>query len=76
MKVFLDTIGCRLNQSEIESYARQFRIAGHILVPQADEADLVVVNTCAVTQSAVADSKQKIRRASRSGNATIAVTGC
>ena len=76
MKVYLDTIGCRLNQSEIETYARQFRAAGHTLVPTPDQADLVVVNTCAVTQAAVADSKQKIRQAARSSEAKIAVTGC
>ena len=32
MKIFLDTIGCRLNQAEIESLARQFRKAGHEIV--------------------------------------------
>ena len=32
MKIYLDTIGCRLNQAEIERYARQFRLAGHTLV--------------------------------------------
>ncbi len=29
MKVYLDMVGCRLNQAEIEQYARQFRAAGH-----------------------------------------------
>ena len=76
MKVFLDTIGCRLNQSELETYARQFRIAGHNLVPTPGEADLVVINTCAVTQAAVSDSKQKVRQAARSGGAAITLTGC
>lgn len=76
MKIYLDTIGCRLNQSEIETYARHFRIAGHTLVPTPDQADLVVINTCAVTQAAVADSKQKIRQAARRSQADIAVTGC
>ena len=32
MKIYLDSIGCKLNQSEIELYARQFRSAGHTLV--------------------------------------------
>ncbi len=49
MRVYLDSVGCRLNQSEIEAYARQFTAAGHTLVASAEEADLVVVNTCAVT---------------------------
>lgn len=76
MKVFLDSIGCRLNQSEIEKLAGQFRAGGHEIVESADEADLVVVNTCAVTGAAASDSRQKIRQAARSGHARIAVTGC
>jgi threonylcarbamoyladenosine tRNA methylthiotransferase MtaB len=76
MKVYLDTIGCRLNQSEIETYARQFRAAGHSLVSTPEEADLVVVNTCAVTAAAASDSRQKIRQAARAGHAEIVVTGC
>ncbi len=76
MKIHLDSVGCRLNQSEIESYARQFRAAGHFLVPTAQEADLLVLNTCAVTQSAVSDSRQKVRKANREGVKEIVVTGC
>lgn len=76
MKVFLDTVGCRLNQSEIEAIANQFRAAGHQVVGEAGKADLVVVNTCAVTAQAAADSRQKIRHISRLGAARIAATGC
>jgi threonylcarbamoyladenosine tRNA methylthiotransferase MtaB len=76
MKVFLDTIGCRLNQSEIEIMANQFRVAGHQIVPQSSEADLVVINTCTVTSAAASDSRQKVRQTARSGNAKIIVTGC
>ena len=76
MKIYLDTIGCRLNQAEIESYSRQFYAAGHILIPTPEGADLVVVNTCAVTAAAVSDSRQKIRQAASTSPAEIAVTGC
>ncbi|MGE5222190.1 MAG: MiaB/RimO family radical SAM methylthiotransferase, partial [Omnitrophica WOR_2 bacterium] len=76
MKVYLDTVGCRLNQSEIETFARQFRLAGHTLVPAAEEADLVVINTCAVTSEAASDSRQKIRQAARAGAQQIVATGC
>src|SRR5512140_3291956 len=76
MKIYLDTLGCRLNQSEIEAFARQFRAAGHSLVAAAGEADLVVVNTCAVTTEAAADSRQKIRQAARAGAGQIIATGC
>ncbi len=76
MKIFLDTIGCRLNQSEIETYARQYVAAGHTLVATADQADLVIINTCTVTAQAAADSRQQIRQAARRGAAEIVVTGC
>lgn len=76
MKIYLDTVGCRLNQSEIETYAWQFRSAGHVLVPSPEEAELVVVNTCTVTAAAASDSRQKIRQAAHAGAKEIAVTGC
>ena len=76
MKIFLDTIGCRLNQSEIEQMAYQFRSAGHQIIDSPVEADLVVVNTCAVTAAAASDSRQKIRLAARLGKASVVVTGC
>jgi len=76
MKIFLDTIGCRLNQAEIESVARQFRVAGHEIVATATEADLAVVNTCTVTAEAASDSRAAIRRAKRLGAGEIVVTGC
>jgi threonylcarbamoyladenosine tRNA methylthiotransferase MtaB len=76
MKVYLDTVGCRLNQSEIETYARQFRVAGHTLVASMDEADLMVLNSCSVTAAAASDSRQKIRQANHMGVEKIVVTGC
>jgi threonylcarbamoyladenosine tRNA methylthiotransferase MtaB len=76
MKVFLDTIGCRLNQAEIENMARQFRSAGHEIVPTADSAEMAVVNTCAVTTQAASDSRSKIRNIARAGVEQIIPTGC
>lgn len=76
MKVFLDTIGCRLNQSEIESMARQFRVAGHEIVASAEQAEMAVVNTCAVTMQAASDSRGKIRSIARAGVDEIVATGC
>lgn len=76
MNVYLDSIGCRLNQSEIEKYANQFRAAGHTVVDDPTLADVVVVNTCAVTAEAASDSRQKLRQAQRAGAAEIIATGC
>ena len=76
MNVFLDMVGCRLNQSEIEALGRQFRLAGHTLVSTPASADLVVINTCTVTAAAASDSRQKVRQAVKSGANQVVVTGC
>lgn len=76
MKIFLDTVGCRLNQSEIETMARQFRAAGHDIVASADQAEMAVVNTCAVTNDAASVSRSKIRQIARAGVNQIVATGC
>lgn len=76
MKVYLDTIGCRLNQSEIETIARQFRAVGHTVVADPADADVTVVNTCTVTTAAAADSRKKIRAAHYAGSKEVIATGC
>jgi threonylcarbamoyladenosine tRNA methylthiotransferase MtaB len=76
MKIYLDTIGCRLNQSEIETMARQSRAAGHEVVASAQDADMAVVNTCAVTVEAASDSRGKIRHIAHAGVDEIIATGC
>ena len=76
MNIYLDMIGCRLNQSEIEIMARQFTAAGHTLVADPADADLAVVNTCTVTSAAAADSRKVIRRIARGGVSRIISTGC
>lgn len=76
MKIFLDVIGCRLNQSEIEHFGNVFTALGHQIVSDPGQADVAIVNTCAVTVKAAADSRKQIRRASREGAQTVVVTGC
>jgi len=76
MKIFFDMVGCRLNQSEIERMAVEFRAAGNEIISDPAEADLIIINTCAVTASAAADSRKKIRRAARLSNGEIIATGC
>ncbi len=77
MKVHLRMLGCRLNQSEIETMARQFQQQGHEIVDDPALAEQIVVNTCAVTQDAVHDSRKLVRQLHRAnGSAAITVTGC
>ncbi|MFQ5419183.1 MAG: tRNA (N(6)-L-threonylcarbamoyladenosine(37)-C(2))-methylthiotransferase MtaB [Anaerolineae bacterium] len=77
MKLYLHTIGCRLNQSEIETMARQLLAAGHTLVSDPAQADKIIVNTCAVTNEAARDGRTFTRRAHRQNpDAEILLTGC
>jgi threonylcarbamoyladenosine tRNA methylthiotransferase MtaB len=76
MKIFFDVVGCRLNQSEVEALANQFRALGHDIVSDPSLADFAIVNTCAVTVKAAADSRKKLRRAARKGADRVIATGC
>ncbi len=76
-RVYLDFVGCRLNQAEIERLAREFVAQGDSLAQDATEADLIVINTCAVTREAARKSRQLIRQAARANpDAHIIATGC
>ncbi|MCA9970072.1 MAG: MiaB/RimO family radical SAM methylthiotransferase, partial [Anaerolineales bacterium] len=77
MKVYLHSIGCRLNQSEIETLSRQLLAAGHEIVPDPAQADQVVINTCAVTAEAARDARSLTRRFHRQNAAAdILLTVC
>ncbi len=77
MKVYLETLGCRLNESEIERIGRGFRYFGHEIVSFPEEADLGVFNTCAVTNEAGRKSRQLIYQAlRRAPHLKVVVTGC
>ncbi|MCB8965482.1 MAG: tRNA (N(6)-L-threonylcarbamoyladenosine(37)-C(2))-methylthiotransferase MtaB [Ardenticatenaceae bacterium] len=77
MKVYLHSIGCRLNQSEMETLGRQLLAAGHEIVNDPAQADQVVINTCAVTSEAARDARNITRRIHRDNEAAnIFLTGC
>ena len=77
MRVALTSLGCRLNEAELEHWATGFQAAGYRLSNSVDDADLVVVNTCAVTGEAVKKSRQLIRRTQRrNAKAKLVVSGC
>jgi threonylcarbamoyladenosine tRNA methylthiotransferase MtaB len=76
MKYSIITFGCRVNQADSMSVEDGFRRRGGIAVA-AEEADVVVVNTCSVTASADQAARQTIRRVARvNPTAEIVVTGC
>jgi threonylcarbamoyladenosine tRNA methylthiotransferase MtaB len=77
MNVYLQSLGCRLNQSELDSLACQFVSAGHAVVSDPVLADVCLVNTCAVTAEAERKSRHRTRALARANpKARIAVLGC
>ena len=74
-RVHISALGCKLNQAEAESWARQLESRGHLVVARLEDADLHVVNSCAVTREAVRDSDRAIRLGRRQGLDTV-LTGC
>jgi threonylcarbamoyladenosine tRNA methylthiotransferase MtaB len=77
MRVHLNTIGCRLNEAELETWSRDFLALGHQITGDPGDADLVVVNTCAVTGEAVRKSRKLMHRAHRRNpRAKLVVSGC
>jgi threonylcarbamoyladenosine tRNA methylthiotransferase MtaB len=75
--IALDTLGCRLNQAESESLARQFAEAGYRLTSASDGADIYILNTCTVTHIADRKSRHLLRMARRRNpDALIIAVGC
>lgn len=65
-----------MNQSEAEGFANVFRALGHQIIDDPGNADLAIINTCAVTVKAAADSRKKLRGAVRAGASRVIATGC
>jgi len=77
MLVHLRTLGCRLNEAELENWAQAFQKAGHEITREQNKAHLIIINSCAVTQDAVRKSRQLIRRIHRDNpSAKIIASGC
>lgn len=71
------TLGCKLNFSETSTISRQLQEEGFRVREFEDGADLVVVNTCSVTDNADKKCRSIIRRAlSINPDTYIAVVGC
>lgn len=74
--VAVQALGCRVNRADLDSTAAEVVAAGIPLV-DADEAAVIVINTCAVTAEAEAKCRQAVRRAcAREQKPWVVVTGC
>ncbi|MDP2234343.1 MAG: MiaB/RimO family radical SAM methylthiotransferase [Actinomycetota bacterium] len=76
VRVFVRTLGCKVNQVESEQIAAQLLGVGCVLAAQ-DEAAVVIVNTCTVTGEADAKTRKAVRHALNSAaGPLVVVTGC
>lgn len=77
IKVAITSLGCKVNQYEAASFQSSLAARGVELVPFSQPADIYIINTCAVTNKAGAQSRQTIRRAlKKNSTARVIVTGC
>ena len=77
MRIHVSSLGCKLNQSEMDALATRLAQRGHQVVATAAEADLCVLNTCTVTHVAAQKSRQALRRLhNHNPRARLIATGC
>lgn len=77
MRIYLESLGCRLNYAEMASLGRQLTAAGYELAGSAADADLCVLNSCTVTGEAARQTRQLARQMAGANPAgRLIVTGC
>lgn len=75
MKIAIQTLGCKVNQSESAQIEGVLRNNNYEIVKPSEDPDVCIVNTCTVTAKSDYQSRQLIRKAARSGARVIAA-GC
>lgn len=76
-KVAISTLGCKLNQYDSEEILAQFRSAGYEATGDLSQADVCVVNTCAVTATAERKARSLLRSIRRNNpDAELLAVGC
>lgn len=77
LKAAFHTLGCKLNFSETSAIGKVLYERGVTRAARGDSPDIIIVNTCSVTETADKKGRQLIRRlAARYPEATMVVTGC
>ena len=65
MKICIKTLGCKVNSYESEAIEEDFVSRGYEVTNDSKDADVIVINTCTVTNQADAKSRKVIRQARR-----------
>lgn len=76
-RVGITTLGCKVNTYESEIISETLKSDNWLTVPNTEQADLYLINTCTVTKEADRQARQEVRRAvKRNPDALVVVTGC
>ena len=71
------TLGCRTNQYESQAYQDQLQALGYTPAAEGEKAEICIVNSCTVTESADSSSRHEIRQLARKHpGSKLVVTGC
>lgn len=77
MKYIIATLGCKVNQYESEAMDRLLQRDGHTLCSEGEQADAILVNSCAVTAEGTRKVRQTVRHLRKAHpDALVAVCGC
>lgn len=76
-KVFIQTLGCKVNTFDSHALENQFITAGYTIVDSPESSDINVINSCSVTAKAEKDARYLLRRFQRENpDALRVITGC
>lgn len=77
LKVYIKTLGCKVNSFDSQVLENQFRNQGYQISNSADQADIQVINSCSVTANAEREARYLLRRFKRENPKGMRViTGC
>ena len=77
MKFYIETFGCKVNTYESNYMKKSMLDGGFFYVDNIKDADIIIINTCSVTNNADSKCKKFVRRVRRENSDSIlAVVGC
>lgn len=77
MKLWIETLGCKVNTYESEAIKKSFLLNGYEMAFGPENADVIIVNTCSVTNQADSKSRKVIRSLKRlNPESILVVCGC
>ena len=71
MKFYIETFGCKVNTYESNFIKKSMQNGGFFYVSDLNEADIIIINTCTVTNTADSKCKKFVRRVRRENESLI-----